>query len=375
MIRYGHTVGANQIHVTCSRLLQAMLNLKIRRSLLSVVLGISVLCLCAIQLWSRLMTPPSMADVRALAEKAPIVFRGRVVKVSSSGENPRHKIAMDSIATIEVDRLYRGKVPAKSSLHFVYSGLPQGNNGHDCIDFQADTYWLVFAVEKDGRLELFDDCEGALAISSLLGPDLKDAGWLPQMEADFLAGLNDSNPAARVASIQRLGGLKLPSSRVALHRLITSGDENDANWAVYAALRTGDVSVLPRVQQMLSVRKLNLPEMEIAFELENVDDPKAVPDLISILASSPNELTRSRVLIALAEKIKDARSVPILAVSLSDPDPENHYLALEGLKNITNEKACTLPERSKNAQAVEWQTQRCKLWWEAKGKFKLWTQD
>ena len=105
-------------------------------------------------------------------------------------------------------------------------------NGHDCIDFQPDTYWLVFAVEKNGRLELFDDCEGALAISSLLGPDLTSAGWLPQMEADFLAGLNDTDPTARIASMPRLGGLKLTSSRDALHRANENSDETEAKWAV-----------------------------------------------------------------------------------------------------------------------------------------------
>jgi hypothetical protein len=75
-----------------------MLNLRTRRFLLPIALVSTVLCLCAFQLRSRLMSPPSMADVRALAEKAPIVFRGRVAKVSSFGVKPRHTIALDSIA-------------------------------------------------------------------------------------------------------------------------------------------------------------------------------------------------------------------------------------------------------------------------------------
>ena len=53
----------------------------------------------------------------------------------------------------------------------------------------------------------------------------------------------------KAPSIQRLGGLKLPSSRGA---------------AVYAALRTGDVSVLPRVKQLLAVGDRQLPESAIA---------------------------------------------------------------------------------------------------------------
>jgi hypothetical protein len=356
------------------RQIGALLNPRIRQILLFTVLVCSVLSVCAVKLWSRLMAPPSMADVRDLAEKAPIVFRGRVAGVSFYGKQSLHTIVVNSIATFDVDRLYRGSVPAEPMIHFVYSGSPNGVNGHDCIDFQPDTYWLVFAVEKGGRFELYDDCEGALAISPLLGPHHEDAGWLSQMEADFLAGLNDGDPAKRIVSMQRLGGLKLPSSRNALHRVIDGGDETEARWAVYAALRTGDISVLPKVKQILSVGEGSSPAGAIAFELQNVSDPKAVPDLIAILDSAPGDLTRSRVLIALAEKIKDPRSVPSLAAHLSDPDEGSRYLALEGLKNITQEFECTLPESAK-AQRFESQIRRCKLWWDDKGKFQSWTQN
>ena len=100
-----------------------------------------------------------MTDVRELAEKAPIVFRGRVAQVSPAAYMPRSYVT-DSFATIDVDRLYRGSVRKEPTIHFVSSGSDTGMNGHDCIDFQPDTYWLVFAVEKSGQLELYGDCEG-----------------------------------------------------------------------------------------------------------------------------------------------------------------------------------------------------------------------
>ena len=59
-------------------------------------------------------------------------------------------------------------------------------------------------------MEMIDDCEGALTISSLRGPKLAYEDWLAQMEIDFLAGLDDKDAEACLASIQRLGGLKLP---------------------------------------------------------------------------------------------------------------------------------------------------------------------
>jgi len=349
------------------------LNQRNQKKLLFIMLVSSVLSLSAVKLWSRLMPPPSMADVRELAEKAPIVFRGRVAQVSPGAYLPRSYVT-DSFATIEVDRLYRGSVRKDPTIHFVYSGSDTGMNGHNCIDFQPDTYWLVFAVEKGGQLELFDDCEGALAISPLLGPHLKDSDWCAQMEADFLAGLHDAAAANRIVSIQRLGGLKSPSCQDALHRVIDKADQNEANWAVYAALRTGDISVLPRVKHILSVGEMSSPEREIAFELKNVSDPKAVPDLIAILARAPGELNRTSVLIALAENIKDPRAVPILADHLSGDAESSQYLALEGLRNITHEEACSLSESS-NTQNFESHIRQCKLWWEKKGKFQSWDKD
>ena len=144
------------------------MNPRIRQSLLFILLVSSVLSLSAVKLWSRLMSQPSMADVRALAEKAPIVFRGRVAQVSPAAYLPRSYVICcwetltftKSFATIEVDRLYRGSLRGNPTIHFVYSGSDTGMDGHNCIDFQPDTYWLVFAVEKSGQLELFDDCEG-----------------------------------------------------------------------------------------------------------------------------------------------------------------------------------------------------------------------
>lgn len=46
------------------------------------------------------------------------------------------------------------------------------------------------------------------------------------------------------------------------------------------------------------------------------------------------------------------------------------YDALNGLKNITYEDACTLPREWKE-EDVEPQISRCKLWWEQAGKFEI----
>jgi HEAT repeats len=349
---------------------EAVWKANMHRIWIAIVVVSCSLFLFAAQLWPRLMFPPSMADVRELAGKAPLVFRGHVLAVIPLTFNAQPGAGNRYMAKIQVDRWYRGEGPTEETMRFAYGSF--ASNGHDCIDFRSESYWVVFAHEQGRQVELIDDCEGALTISSLLGRDIGTADWLAQMEADFLAGLKDQDSAARLTSIQRLGGLKLPSSRDALHGVIENGNDAESKWAVYAALRTGDVSVLPRVKRLLAAGDRALPESAIALQLQSVTDPGAVPDLIAILESAPSELTRNRVLIALGETLKDPRAVPSLAAHLSDPDRYARYDALDGLKNITHEDACTLPREWKE-EDVEPQILRCKLWWEQAGKFRDWS--
>jgi hypothetical protein len=321
-----------------------------------------------------------MADVRALAENAPVVFRGSVLEVIPITPIVGPGTRSQYVAKIQVDRWYRGEGPTEETLRFAYGGF--ASDEHNCIDFdfRPETYWLVFAREENGQLEMIDDCLGALTISPLLGRDLETSDWLSRMEADFLAGLNDHDSAARLASIQRLGGLQLPSSRDALHRVIENGDDADSKWAVYAALRTGDISVLPRVKQLLAASDRELPEMAIAMQLRSIADPGAVPDLIAILQSAPGENTQACAMIALGKVLKDPRAVPSLAAHLSDAVPSSAssgspaYHALNGLKNITHEEACTLP-REWGEQDIQAQVSGCKIWWEQTGKFRDWSQN
>ena len=241
---------------------EAMRKSKIHRVWLIIVLASAATFLLATQSWCRLMSPPSRADVRVLTEKAPLVFRGRVLTVTPISTKWESGGGVESIAKIQVDRWYRGAGATEALLPFTYN-WNQTVNGHDCIDFRPDTYWVVFASEKNEHFEMIDDCEGALTISPLLGPDIGNAGWLAQMEADFLAGLNGPDSAARLASIQRLGGLKLASSRDALRRVIQNGDDAESKWAVYAALRTGDVSVLATFRRKIEPKTSRLTQIHV----------------------------------------------------------------------------------------------------------------
>jgi hypothetical protein len=351
------------------------------RLFVPIFLASLAVCLFAVPLWSRLPEDPAMVDVRDLAERAPLVFRGRVLTVvpdkmdekSNMLTTDGKRVNTNFVARFQIDRLYRGKLPGEVLLHFGYGGVVA--MGHDCIDFQPNQYWLVFATEKSGALKLFDDCSGALGISSRLGPRISRSSWMAQMEADFMAGLEDTDPASRILSIQRLGGLKLPSSRPALHNVIDQRDGDEVKWAIFATLRTGDVSVLPMVSRLLALGDNNMPEWAISWELRNVTGPSAVPDLLEIFSKTPSDGTRMEVLIALVDNIKDRRVVPILGPSLSSADNQIRYLALHGRNTIANSEACSSSRHWKEDEdaAFRRQVASCKSWWEREGKYQSWT--
>ena len=334
------------------------------------ILFLAAFLLFVAPIWARLMSPPSMADVRDLSDRAPHVFRGQVMTVTPPSAAIDRHVSTSSVATFRVDRWYRGEESPVISLSF-RSPNPIFGNGHDCIDFQPGGYWLVFAVKKGESFEMIDDCIGALAISPLLGPNLGAANWSAQMESDFIAGLADNHQDARLLSIQRLGGLKLPSSREVLRRTIADGDELESKWAVYAALRTGDATVLPDARRLLAAGDNSLPESAIALELKNISDPVAVPELVAILNDSPGETTRSSAVAALSENLKDPKTASVLAAHLSDESPQVRYMAMYGLRNITREPACTLPS-GWTEQDIEPQLQQCREWWQQSGRLQPW---
>jgi HEAT repeat protein len=141
--------------------------------------------------------------------------------------------------------------------------------------------------------------------------------------------------------------------------------------AMYAALRTGDTSVLPQVKDLLSqAQERTEPESAIAYELRNVKDSKAVPDLIAVLNSSRIEFTRSYLLSALAENIQDPRAVPTFAANLTDKEPQVRWLALEGMQKMSGSGTCSLREEGANdLDAFRRQVRESESWWERDGRF------
>ena len=278
-------------------------------------------------------------------------------------------------AVLRQERRHRGQVPiADSTLGVRLHQTGVNWRGYTVIFTRRHfgSNWLIFANEKSGHSELVDDCVGAVTVSPLLGPTVGGRNVIAQMVVDLVAGLDDSDQVGRVISIQRLGSLRSTVSQPALHRVIDHGNAAEAKWAVWAALRTGDTSVLANLRELLIASGKEDPMPYVPFELRRLKDRSATAGLIEIANTVPQAGAREGAISALGEGINAPESLPTLASHLADPDRGVRYCALNGMRLLTNEPACTLPVEPRwTEDMVEPQIQRCLIWWEQVGKLRF----
>ena len=363
---HGSELARGEQRVHCEIVMELLANRVVRLMRLVTVFTIILLVIVPFALWSRIPIPPYAIDLTDLAGQATTVFRGTVLDVSA---RPEPSIYPRAIARFQVDRSYRNQRGSIATVYVEPYSHDLALNGHSCIDFTPDSRWLVFAAEKHGHLELVHDCDGAVTVSRLLAPILDGAELLSHLEADFTAGLDDPDQASRVISIQRLGGLRLLSSRPALHRIIERRTPADVDWAAYAALRTGDSTVLPNVLDVFT-RGVSAPHpADVAWEISRLTDKSATAGLIEIANIAPQPVARVYAISALTEKIRAPESLPTVAFHLTDPDRSVRYHALNGMRLLTQEPACTLPTEPRwTEDMIEPQIQQCLVWWERVGK-------
>lgn len=348
---------------------------------------------------ARLRGPEGTEDIRHLAEHASIIFHAQVLSIESikKKDSISGEIILEvNIANLAVDRWYKGE-PGTETIRLKYT-YPGFGSGDDCIDLNRSSSWLIFAKRTaDGAYEFSDNCEGGLPVSAIVAPATK-GDWVHQLQQDLIAGLQDADPDLRIANIARLGALKLRSSGSALHALVENGNELEARWAIYAALRSGDPSVFARVESMLidndslsippqTERPIEVPlltdstallpysaapqcsmeglKIQIQYEIGNLRNPEAVPMLAQIARSATEDNVRS-VAYSAIRWINDPRSLAALVDLLDDPDPKLRTEAFDAIRHITTVPECQ--EGDVESGLIE----PCKAWWEGEGRFIKW---
>lgn len=296
----------------------------------------------AMQLWSPAVLARAVQwhwsiDVRATAESAPTVFRGRVVGLQLDGEVSEFRL--DALAHFEPDRWYRGTRPKEVWVRFSWNALRPLNHG--CENLQLGSRWLVFAKEAGNHLELLDDCNRVLPVSEHLGP-VVSGSYLSQMEADFAAGRNDASVRKRVWSLWWLGGLHSSSSRQLLEAWARGSGGIEKKWALHALSEGTGRDVWRRTDD-----DIGLCENWAAPDLDGADA------LEEDVREAKTEWGLGCTMRALGEE--KALSA-FVASHLEDDRPSVRWDAIASMHDSTGAAAC-VPSESLRAA---W---KCAAWW------------
>ena len=296
----------------------------------------------AVQMWIPAALARSVewhwgVDVRAAAESAPIVFRGRVVGLQLGGEVSEYRL--EALARFEPDRWYRGTRPKEVWVRFRWDASRPLN--HDCENLTLGSRWLVFARESGDHFELLRDCNGVLPVSEQLGP-LVPGSYLSQMEADFAAGRNDASVKKRVWSLWWLGGLHLNSSRRLLEAWAGGSGGIEKKWALYALSECMGRDARRRTDDDVGL-----------CENWATPDPDRTRAFAEDLRWAKTEWGLGCIIRALGEEKAISTFV---AGHLEDDRPSVRWDAIAAMRDSTGAAACV---PSESLQAA-W---KCAAWW------------
>lgn len=338
-------------------------------------------------LWAHIPADEGTESLIELGGSAAFIFHATVL----SFDSVRGKFGDEyGFVNLAVDRWYKGKPgPATVRMGFQYPGFISGS---DCINFHRASSWLIFANRnRDGSFQFSDTCEGGLPMSSIIGPPTAGT-WMERLQRDLIDGLQDGDPAVRLANIARLGGLKMKSSGAALRDFAEHGSELESKWAVYAAFRSGDMIVLPQVESIVislteqpppkrraapefpvdaaptePMRRYAYPDIDIVLAFRWVVDLDAVPSLSRIATSAKDELVRKSATSAISEMKR------ILATEAHDLNPGlRPYSALVRMEAATHDPACKVPPKGQIDPSLEDAANKCKQWWNEIGSTRPW---
>ena len=287
-----------------------------------------VLLLTSWALSARLSDPGVIMDLNSYLAEAPIVVRAEIVSISS----PRLMFGKTlATAQFRVTRWYRGQPPAALAFRFDVGRLQM--NGEICPIFKPGTHWLLLARERDGALELIDECNGAFRVTPELGAAQPDP--IAGVEADFLAGLASATSSHRLLNLERLANLRRPSSLPALRGMISHGSPLEVRWALCAALRAGDVSLIPFAHSLLQAPLPDPLGPRIHFAIRELRDPAAIPALTEI-AWSQSDAAKASAISALGNIPSATSALPAITANLNSGNEAIRRAARRAIAQLTH---------------------------------------
>ena len=317
-----------------------------------------------------------------LVNKSSLICKGEVTSAPSlksvDGPLPR----MTGIATIRVDRCFKGRfenqILVAADEYYPAGGLSGG--GH-LFAAKVGEYLLVFLKEHGAIHELADENRGALPVSRRTSSLEQTGNPRADLENDFEAGLSDADQEMVLKSICWLGRLQHLRSTRALHALLPHTDALTRTYVWESLLLVGDLSVIGEVAKSLQedppvrhgffLPADHLPYMRqrLYFAFCGLREPAVIPYL-EHFADFSNARIRVEAIQAL-RSIGSLRSAPVFLRALDDHREDIDFIAMQSLFELAGEGPSDFgPAYANSAPHPHIQPAKCRQWWKEIGEAK-----
>lgn len=287
-------------------------------------------------------SPRPSLDVPALTREASLIAIGRI---SSIKEQRRTNIemvggysipALQMIATLHVDRMIKGRSD-KPTLLFRFFIL-DSDSPYASIDPTQFGMFFLRETQQREYVVLNPYYPFIVAAPEALTTRGSD---LDRVVAELAHVITSSRVSQneRSAAIATLDTVKTVAATMALRDVARNNDATLRIQAAGALLGRNDISVMRMVEKIL----LRPAESEkpllggLAFNLEGVKDPKAIPSLSRLLDAGDIQTRRGAA--AALRHTGSPYAIKSLSKGLEDNDMEVRYSAVIGLAEITKQYA------------------------------------
>jgi hypothetical protein len=285
-------------------------------------------------------TPIPTLDVPALTREANLIAIGRISSIEEQGHTNIEMVggqsisARQMIATLRVNRMIKGRSD-KPTLFFRFF-IPDSSLAYaSIIPTQIGMFFLRETQQQEYVIlnPYYPFIVAAPEALTARGSDLD------QVVAELAHVITSSRVSQneRSAAIAALDTVKTVAATVALRDAAMNNDATLRILAAGALLRRNDISVMSMVENML----LRPAESEkpmlgsVAFNLEGVKDPKAIPSLSRLLDAG--DIQTRRAAAAALRNTGSPSAIEPLSKGLEDNDIEVRYSAVIGLAEITKQ--------------------------------------
>ena len=324
--------------------------------------------------------PPGTEDIPQMMAASVLVCKGEVIEAPTPKFSQSRAGASDLTARVRPDRCFKGS-PSGFSIPILFDGSVSGVDPSFVL--HKGDYRLFFLKPQNGVYAVVDRWFGALPVSRRLGFSPAGSDEMYALELDLKAGLRDESKELVLDSIQMLGDMKHVRSTSELTALLDHSELLIKTYVWQALLRLKDYSVLPAVSEFFESRpevprELILPrdclleiKAELIAEVSAIRGPETLPFLEKVAVTGKGSILRMNALQAL-RAIHSPHSAQAFLKELSDPNPDNGFIAMQGLLSLAGPgRTEWVPTWKQFDEAPAFYGIKCREWWRTEGELRM----